>query len=103
MIQNVNQKKISINKSIRINDALDSNYIEYKSNGDKDGLLSTKEHLDEIKPYLSDIINYHKIQCEWKIKLSVTIKFFSSKDSEKTSIMYSLSNNREVIIGSETD
>ena len=32
-------------------------YIEYKSNGDKDKTLSIKYYLDEIKLYLSDIIN----------------------------------------------
>ena len=42
-----------------------SNYIEYKSNGDKDITLSIKDFLDEIKPYLSDIINNHKTQGEW--------------------------------------
>ena len=45
-----------------------SNYIEYKYNGNKDKTLLPKDYLDEIKPYLSDIIDYHKTQGEWKIK-----------------------------------
>ena len=35
----------------------------------------------EIKRYLSDIINDHKIQGEWKIRLTMEINFISSKDS----------------------
>ena len=49
---------------IRIGNAFSSNYIEYKSNGDKDKTLSIKDYLDEIKPYLSHIINDHKTQGE---------------------------------------
>ena len=35
-----------------------------------------------IRPYLSDLINYHKSEEEWKIKLTLAINFMSSKDSE---------------------
>ena len=51
-------------KPIRIGNAFSSNYIEYKSNRDKDKTLSIKDYLDEIKPYLSDI-NDHKTHGEW--------------------------------------
>ena len=37
-----------------------------------------------IRPYLSDIINDHKTQGEWKINLTMVINLFSSKDSEET-------------------
>ena len=33
----------------------------------------------------------------------MTINFFSSKDSEETRIMYSLSDNIEIMMGSEID
>ena len=65
---------------MRIGNAFRSNYGEYKSNGNKDKLLSIKDYLDEIKAYLSDIINDHKTQGEWEIKLTMAINFFSSKD-----------------------
>ena len=39
-----------------------NNYIEYESEGDKDKILSIKEYLRMIRPYLSDLINDHKIQ-----------------------------------------
>ena len=49
------------------------------------------------------MINDHKTQGEWKIKLTMAINFFSSKDSKETRTMYSSSDNIEVIIGIETD
>ena len=90
-------------KPVIIGNAFNSNYIEYKCNGDKDKTLSIKDYLDEIKLYLSDIINDHKTQGEWKIHLTMAINFFSSKDSEETHTMYSPSYNIEVIMGIETD
>ena len=102
-----------------INDAFNSNYIEYESKGDNDKTLSIKEYFDIIRPYLSDIINNHKTQgeCkahssstiihyktqdEWKIQLITTINFISSKDSNETRTMHTKSDNIEIIIGSET-
>ena len=60
-----------------------------------------------IRPNLSDIINDHKtqgewkvhsgntvinykIQSEWKIQLTMTINFISSKDSNKTHTMHTI-------------
>ena len=54
-------------KPIRIGNASSSNYIEYKSNGDKDKTLSIKKYLDKIKPYLNDLIDDFNSQGEWKI------------------------------------
>ena len=80
------------------------NYIEYESRGDKDKNLSLKEYLDIIKPNLRDMINDHKAQFgEWKIQLSVSIKFISSKDFNETLIMHTWSDNIEIMMGTETD
>ena len=84
---------------VRIGDAFSSNDIEYKINEDKDKTLSIKDYLDEIKPYLSDIIRDHKTQDEWKIHPTMAINFFSSKDSEKIRTMDSKSDNTEILIG----
>ena len=63
-----------------------------------------------FKPYLSDIINNHKTHglvrynsgnkswleetsSEWKIQLTMTINFISSKDSGDTRTMHTKSNN----------
>ena len=80
-------------KPIKTKSAFNSNYIEYESNGDKDEILSPKKYLDTIRPYLSDIMNYHKSPKklrvyssnevfdyetqyeEWKIQLTMSILF----------------------------
>ena len=74
-----------------------------------------------IRPYLSDIINdhktqgewrihsgntiiKHKTQVEWKIQLTMANNFISSKeDSNETGTMHTTSNNIEIMMGSETD
>ena len=93
--------------------------MEYESNGDKDKNLSPKNYLDTIRPYLSDIINYHKTPKnlkvhssnevfdfetqygEWKIQLTMSINFISSKDSDETRNMHTKSNNTEIMMGSQ--
>ena len=105
---------------MKTNDALNGNYIEYESKGDKDKTLSIKEYLDMIKPYLSNIINDHKTQGKWKvhsdntiidyktqggweIQLTMTFNFMSSKDLDETRTMHTKSNNIEIMIDNETD
>ena len=73
-----------------------------------------------IKPYLSDLINKHKIHgsaryhsgnkswigktsSEWKIQLTIAINSISSKDSDETRTMHARSNNVEIMVGSETN
>ena len=109
-------------KPIIARGAFNSSYIQYESKGDKVKSLSIKKYLNMIKPYLSDIINYHKTcglvryhsgsgnktwveetSSEWKIQLTMTINFVSSKDSDETRTMHTKSNNVEIMIGSETD
>ena len=65
--------------------------------------LSPKEYIDIIRPYLSDMINDHKTQSEWKIQLTMQINFISSKDSEETCTMHTKSHNIEIMMGNETD
>ena len=54
-----------------------------------------------IRPYLSDLINDHKNQGEWKIYLTMAINFISSTDSTRT--MHSKSDNIEIMTGNEID
>ena len=75
-----------------------------------------------IRPYLSDTINDHKTQevlkvhssnkeidyettlGEWKIPLSMTINFVSSKDdSDEIRTMHTKSDNTYILMGYETD
>ena len=74
---------------IRTNSAFNNNYVDYESKEDKDKILSIKEYLTIIGPFLSDIINDKKTQGEWKIQLSMTINFMSFKDSDETRTMHS--------------
>ena len=55
-----------------------------------------------IRPYLSDMINNHKTRREWKIQLTMSINFISSKDSNETYSMHTKSHNIEIMMGSET-
>ena len=93
-------------KPIKTKRAFNGNYIEYESNGEKDKDLSAKKYLNMIRPYLSDIINYYKAFKnlkvysinevfdyetqfgEWKIQLTMSINFISSKDSDETRNMH---------------
>ena len=67
-------------KPIKIKSAFNNNYIEYESKGDKTKNLSPKEYLVIIRPYLSDMINDHKTQSEWKTQLTMRINFISFKN-----------------------
>ena len=49
-----------LTKRIKTHITFNGNYIEYKSNRNKDKNLSPKEYLDMIKLYLSNIINNRK-------------------------------------------
>ena len=49
------------------------------------------------------MINDHKSEGEWKIKLTMSINFMSSKDSEETRTMHTKSRNIEIMMGNETD
>ena len=49
---------------VRIENTLSNNYIEYKSEVDKNKMLLTEEHLNKIRHYLSNMINDLKTQGE---------------------------------------
>ena len=73
-----------------------------------------------IRSDLSDIINDHKTQgewrihsgnniterktqSEWKMQLTMAINFISSKDSDETRTMHAKSNNAEITMSNETN
>ena len=70
-------------KPVRIGNAFSISYIKCESNGDKTKTLSIKEYLEEIKPYLKDIISNLKKSDIWKIQLRIAINSMSSKDTDK--------------------
>ena len=55
-------------KPVRLNNFWNKNYSEYKSNSDKNRIISVEENLNKIKPYLRDLVNDHKQSDTWKIQ-----------------------------------
>ena len=91
-------------KPVRVNNFWSDNYIEHKSNGDKNKILSVEEHLNKIRPYLKGIINNLKKSDTWKIQLTITINFiFSEDDNDEEHIMHSKSDNIEIMISDEVN
>ena len=45
-----------------------NNYIEYKSNSDRNKTLSAEECLNKFRPHLKDIANNLKKSDTWKIQ-----------------------------------
>ena len=98
--------KLSIDKDCYkpkfVKSGYNNNYTRYESKGDK--ILTVKEYLSLIEPYLADMINDYKSKGEWKIQLTAEINFTSLKpDSNETRIMHTKSDNEEIMIGSETN
>ena len=56
--------------------------IVYESSSDRNKILSIKEYLSEIKPYLKDIINILKKSDTWETQLIIVINFMPSKDTD---------------------
>ena len=75
-------------------------YIEYKSKGDRK-TLSVEEYLNKIKPYLKNITNDLKESRTWKIHLTITINFISSKDDNDE--MHSKSDSIEMMMNDEAE
>ena len=89
-------------KSTLVKSGYNSNYIQYESKRDK--ILTFKEYLGLIEPYLANMINDYKSKGEWKIQLTTEINFTSLKpDSDETRIMHTKSDNTEIMIGSDTN
>ena len=79
-----------------------NNYTQYESKGDK--MLTVKEYLGLIEPYLTDMINDYKSKGEWKIQLTAEINFTSLKPySDEKRIMLTKSDNTEIRIGDDTN
>ena len=89
-------------KPTLVKSGYNSNNTQYESRGDK--ILTVKEYLGLLEPYLADMINDYKSKGEWKIQLTAEINFTSLKpDSDETRIMHTKSDNTEIMIGSDTN
>ena len=88
--------KISIDKDYckpKLNKTgYNKNYAQYESKGDK--ILRVKEYLNLIEKYLR----------EWKVQLTIEVNFISLKPgSDETRIMYTRSDNIEIMFGDDND
>ena len=98
--------KLSIDKDYYklkfVKSGYNNNYTRYESKGDK--ILTVKEYLGLIEPYLADMITDYKSKGEWKIQLTAEINFTSLKpNSDETRIMHTKSDNKEIMVGSDTN
>ena len=91
-------------KPVRVNNFWSNNYSEYNSNCDRNKTLSVEEYLDKVRPYLKYIINDLKQSDTWKIQLTITLNFISSKDdNDEERVTHSKSDNIEIMISDGTD
>ena len=112
--------KISIDKDYykpKLNKSgYNKNYAQYESKGDK--ILSLKEYLNLIEKYLRklieeynliekylrELIEEYKQKGEWKVQLTIEVNFISLKPgSGETRIMYTRSDNIEIMFGDDND
>ena len=55
--------------------------------------LPVKKYLNEIKPYLRDVLINLQISGTWKVQLTIGINFIFSNDVGKESVMHLKSDN----------
>ena len=90
-------------KPVRVINFWRNNYIEYKSNNDRNKTLSVEEYLNEIKPYLKDIKNSLKTSNTWKTQLTIINSFISFIDNDEEHLLHSKSDNIEIMINDEAN
>ena len=82
------EKKEDYYKPKRVSSFWNNNYIGYESNVNKNRILSLDEYLNTIKPCLRNVIIDLQNSDTWKIQLTITINFISSKDTEEERVMH---------------
>ena len=90
-------------KPVRVSNFWSNDYIEYKSNGDRNKTLSAEQCLNKISPYLKDIINNLKQSDTWEIQLIIPNNFISFIGNDEERVMRSKSDNIEIMINDEAD
>ena len=90
-------------KPIWTESAFNGNYIEYESKVNKNKNISSKEYLDMIGPYLSEMIIDYKTQGEWKTQVTMSINFISFNDSDETRNLHTKSDSIETMMSNKTD
>ena len=89
--------KPKLNKS-----GYNKNYAHYESKGDK--ILNLQEYLNLIEKYLRELLEEYKQKGESKVQLTTEVNFISLKPgSDETRIMYTRSDNIEIMFGDDND
>ena len=88
-------------KPVTVGNIWSNSYIEYESNGDRNKTLLVEEYLNTIRPYVKDIITNIKKSDRWKIQLTISINFISSKDNDEEPVMHSESDNIEFMVNDQ--
>ena len=88
-------------KLIKTRSAFNDNYELYVSNGDENS--SINEYFDKITIDLQNLINIKKEQGEWKLQITMKIIFNSFNDNDKQQIMYTKSDNVNIMRGYATN
>ena len=86
-------KKKDYCKPKRVSSFWNNNYIECERFCDKKYNLLLVEYLNNIKPYLKDLLIDIQSSATWKIQLTIAVNFISSKDNKEQREMYSTSDN----------
>ena len=85
--------------------SIDKDYYKPKLNKSKGNkILSLKEYLNLIEKYLRELLEEYKQKGEWKVELTIEVNFISLKPgSHETRIMYTRSDNIEIMFGDDND
>ena len=81
-------------KPTKVASAFNNSHIEYKSSEK----LSINQFFKKMRPYLGNMIDELKKSDEWIIHLTMKAIFTSSKDIDDNRIIYSKSDNIEIMI-----
>ena len=88
-------------KPVKVSNFWSNNYIDYESKGEKKKHYQLKNIL--IKLDHKYIIDNLKKSDTWKIQLTVSINFVSSKDNDEERLMHSKSDKTEIMINDKAD
>ena len=90
-------------KSVEVSNFSSKNYSEYKSNNDRNKMLSVEKYLNKIISYSKHMTKNAKKSDTWKIQLTIANNINSSIDNEEKCVMHSRSDNIEIMINDEAD
>ena len=105
LLEDVNEEDEDYYKPERVRNAFksdngDYNYRVYESRGSQ-CYESLEEYLSKIKPCLGNMIGKYISIREWKLQLTISIRFISSRNPEQFRIRHSYSENNEIMSGTD--